>query len=61
MKHWLPCLAILMMALLLSAGCATSSGGGHQSTGMSPNSAGGPTSPPGQVYTQPVAVPPSNP
>lgn len=61
MKRLLPCLVILLMAPLLGVGCATSSGGGRQSAGTSPNSTGSPTSPPGQVYTPPVAVPQSNP
>jgi len=61
MKRLLSCSAILLMVSLLGVGCATSSGGGRQSTGTSTNSSGSPTSPPGEVYTPPVAVPPSNP
>ncbi len=54
MKRLLPCLVILLMAPLLGVGCATStnSSGRQQQT---------PTSPPGQVYSPPVAVPSSNP
>ena len=53
MKCLLACLSILLMALLLGVGCATSSGGGCQSTAKTP--------PPGGGYSTPVAVPPSNP
>lgn len=58
MKRMLPCLAILLMAVLSSTGCATSSGGGRQSAGAN-SSVNAP--PPGQVYTPAVAVPPANP
>jgi hypothetical protein len=57
MKRLLPCLLILLMASLLGTGCASSSGRGNQPTGTSAS----PTPPPGEVYTPPVAVPPSNP
>jgi predicted small secreted protein len=55
MKRLLPCLMILLGVSLLGAGCATSSGGGQQSSSVTP------TSPPGEVYTPAVAVPPSSP
>jgi predicted small secreted protein len=61
MKRLLPCLMILLGVSLLGAGCATNSGGGQPSTGTSTGSSAPPTSPPGEVYTPPVAVPPSNP
>jgi hypothetical protein len=61
MKRLLPCLWILLATLLLGIGCATNSGGGSQSPATTANSSSSPTSPPGEVYTQPVAVPPATP
>lgn len=61
MRRLLTCLAILLMAGLLGAGCATSSGGGRQSKNGGTNSSGSTPPPQGEVYTPAVAVPPANP
>jgi uncharacterized lipoprotein YajG len=55
MKRLLRGLAILSVASLLLAGCATKSDSSRQSKGTSA------TPPPGEVYTPPVAAPQSNP
>jgi len=61
MKGLLHGLAILSLASLLLAGCATNSDSSRQSKGTSANPSGNAAPPPGEVYTPPVAAPQSNP